>query len=255
MDEKTIKLEVKKHYAAIAQQPLRAAQAGSSCCGGTSCCDSSAAQPSLVSYAELATDIVPGADLGLGCGLPTQSAGLRPGDTVLDLGSGAGVDVFIAAKAVGAQGRVIGVDMTPQMLARARANALKGGYHNVEFRRGDIEALPVDDASVDVVISNCVINLAPDKRRVFGEMYRVLKPGGRFSISDIVTHGDVPEAVRRDVELWAGCVAGALDQELYLQLLREAGFQDVRVGQRQDYESPPGVDYGFSSITVEGRKA
>jgi SAM-dependent methyltransferase len=248
MDEKTIKLEVQKHYAAIAQ-------AGSSCCGGSSCCDSSAAQPALVSYAELAADIVPGADLGLGCGLPTQSAGLRPGDTVLDLGSGAGVDVFIAAKAVGAQGRVIGVDMTPQMLARARANALKGGYHNVEFRRGDIEALPVDDASVDVVISNCVINLAPDKRRVFGEMYRVLKPGGRFSISDIVTHGDVPEAVRRDVELWAGCVAGALDQELYLQLLREAGFQDVRVGQRQDYESPPGVDYGFSSITVEGRKA
>jgi arsenite methyltransferase len=246
MDERNIKAEVQKHYARIAQ--------GGGCCGGEPCPAECAAEPSMVSYGELAGDIVEGADLGLGCGLPTQYAGIKPGDTVLDLGSGAGVDVFIAAKAVGQAGHVIGVDMTPEMVQRAWTNAIKGGYRNVEFRLGDIEALPVNDNSIDVVVSNCVINLAPDKRRVFAELYRVLKSGGRFAISDIVTHGDVPEKIRQDVEMWAGCVAGAMDQAVYLQVIRDAGFQDVRVNQIQEYDYPPGEDYGFASITVEGQK-
>jgi SAM-dependent methyltransferase len=246
MDERNIKAEVQKHYARIAQ--------GGGCCGGEPCPAECAAEPSMVSYGELAEDVVAGANLGLGCGLPTQYAGIKPGDTVLDLGSGAGVDVFIAAKAVGPEGHVIGVDMTPEMLQRAWTNAVKGGYRNVEFRLGDIEALPVNDNSVDVVVSNCVINLAPDKRRVFAEICRVLKSGGRFAISDIVTHGHVPEKIRQDVEMWAGCVAGALDREIYLQVIRDAGFPDVRVNQIQEYDYPQGADYGFASITVEGQK-
>ena len=247
MDERNIKAEVQKHYARIAQ--------GSGCCGGEPCCSAEcAAEPSMVSYGELAEDVVAGANLGLGCGLPTQYAGIKAGDTVLDLGSGAGIDVFIAAKAVGPEGHVIGVDMTPEMLQRAWTNAIKGGYRNVEFRLGDIEALPVNDNSVDVVVSNCVINLAPDKLRVFAEICRVLKSGGRFSISDIVTHGHVPEKIRQDVEMWAGCVAGALDREIYLQVIRDAGFPDVRVNQIQEYDYPQGADYGFASITVEGQK-
>jgi arsenite methyltransferase len=247
MDERNIKAEVQKHYARIAQ--------GGGCCGGDPCCSAESAEElSMVSYGELAGDVVAGANLGLGCGLPTQYAGIKPGDTVLDLGSGAGIDVFIAAKSVGPEGHVIGVDMTPEMIQRAWTNAIKGGYRNVEFRLGDIEALPVNDNSIDVVVSNCVINLAPDKRQVFAEIYRVLKSGGRFSISDIVTHGDVPAKIRQDVELWAGCVAGAMDQDVYLQVIRDAGFQDVRVSQIQEYDYPQGVDYGFASITVEGQK-
>jgi len=246
MDERNIKAEVQKHYARIAQ-------GGGCCCGGAPCPSESAAEPSMVSYGALAGDVVAGADLGLGCGLPTQYAGIKPGDTVLDLGSGAGIDVFIAAKAVGPDGHVIGVDMTPEMIQRAWTNAIKGGYRNVEFRLGDIEALPVNDNSVDVVVSNCVINLAPDKRRVFAEIYRVLKSGGRFAIADIVTHGDVPAQIRQDVEMWASCVAGALDQDVYLQMMRHAGFQDVRVSQIQEH-GPEGADYGFASVTVEGQK-
>jgi SAM-dependent methyltransferase len=240
-----IKVEVQKRYAAIATQ------AGGCGCGPGCCSDSNV---SLVDYAGADTGVVEGANLGLGCGVPTLYAGIRPGHTVLDLGSGAGVDVFIAAKAVGPEGRVIGVDMTPEMIARAWANAVKGDYRNVDFRLGDIEALPVESDSVDVVISNCVINLAPDKRRVFAEMYRVLKPGGRFSVSDVVTYGDVPDSIRKDVELWAGCVAGAMDREAYLQVIREAGFVDVTVNRPVEYDYPKGEDYGVMSITVEARK-
>jgi len=246
VDAKNVKAEVQKHYARIAQ-------GSGCCCGGEPCPTECATEPSMVSYGELAGDVVAGADLGLGCGLPTQYAGIKPGDTVLDLGSGAGIDVFVAAKAVGPQGHVIGVDMTPEMIQRAWTNALQGGYRNVEFRLGDIEALPVNDGSVDVVVSNCVINLAPDKRRVFGEIYRVLKSGGRFAISDIVTHGHVPAQIRQDAELWASCVAGTLDQDVYLQMMRDAGFQDVRINQIREH-GPEGADYGFASITVEGQK-
>ena len=245
-----IKTEVQKHYAAIAAQSN-----GCGCGSSSSCCSSDAVAVSeLIDYGALNDQVVEGANLGLGCGVPTVYAGIRPGDTVLDLGSGAGVDVFLAAQAVGPDGRVIGVDMTPEMIARAWANAVKGDYRNVEFRLGDIEALPVESNSVDVVLSNCVINLAPDKRRVFAEMYRVLKPGGRFSISDIVTYGDVPESIRKDVELWAGCIAGALDRDVYLHIIREAGFENVKVDKSVEYDALQGKDYGMASITVEGHK-
>jgi SAM-dependent methyltransferase len=244
-----IKAEVQKHYAAIALQ-------GDGCgCGGSDCCPSDAAVDStLVDYGSLNMEVVEGANLGLGCGVPTLYAGLQPGQTVLDLGSGAGVDVFLAARAVGPAGRVIGVDMTPEMIARAWNNAVKGGYRNVEFRLGDIEALPVADASVDVVLSNCVINLAPDKRRVFAEIYRVMRPGGRFSISDMVTYGQVPPEIRSDAERWASCIAGAIDRENYLQIIREAGFEDVKIDKSVEYDALNGEGYGMASITVEGRK-
>jgi SAM-dependent methyltransferase len=246
MDDNVIKLEVQKRYAGIAQ--------ASGCCGGSSCCGDGGSAEVLVDYGELAAGVIDGADLGLGCGTPTQFAGLQAGEVVLDLGSGAGLDAFIAAQAVGPEGRVIGVDMTPEMIARAWDNAVRGGYRNVEFRLGDIEDLPVESDSIDAALSNCVINLVPDKGRVFAQLYRVLKAGGRFSISDIVTQGEVPEEVRQDVELWTGCLAGALDQEAYLQLIRDRGFRDVRIDQSRVYESPDGAGYRFLSISVQGRK-
>ena len=246
-----IKIEVQKHYAAIATQVD-----GCGCGSGSSCCSSdTVAASDLIDYGDLNAEVVEGANLGLGCGIPTLHAGIRPGDTVLDLGSGAGVDVFLAAKAVGPEGRVIGVDMTPEMIARAWNNALNGGYRNVEFRLGDIEALPVEPTSVDVILSNCVINLVPDKRRVFAEMYRVLKPGGHFSISDMVTYGHVPDEIRNDVDRWTGCIAGAMDRDTYVQIIREAGFADVRVDKSIEYDALKGEGYGVTSITVEGRKA
>jgi SAM-dependent methyltransferase len=188
---------------------------------------------------------------------------MRPGETVLDLGSGAGVDVFLAAREVGGEGRVIGVDMTPEMIARAWDNAVKGGYTNVDFRLGDIESLPVADGSVDVALSNCVINLAPDKQRVFSELHRVLRSpdptngrtGGRFCISDVVSYGAVPASIREDVELWTGCIAGAPDREQYLALIRAAGFVDVRERSFVEYAHLKGKDYGAGAVTVEGRKA
>lgn len=241
-----IKVEVQKKYAAIAAQPA-------SCCGGSGCCsDGSAA---LVDYAGVDADLVEGANLGLGCGVPTLYAGIQLGQAVLDLGSGAGVDVFLAARAVGPTGHVIGVDMTPEMIARAWNNAVTGDYRNVEFRLGDIEALPVADDSVDVVISNCVINLAPDKRRVYAEIHRTLKPGGRFSISDVVSYGDVREEIRQDIEQWTGCIAGAMDRDAYLQIIREVGFADVKINKSVEYDYLKGEGYGMMSITVEGRKA
>ncbi len=239
-----IKVEVQKRYAAVALDAQR------SCCATDCCSDGGAA---LVDYTGV-EGVVEGSNLGLGCGVPTLYAGIKPGHTVLDLGSGAGVDVFLAANAVGPQGRVIGVDMTPEMIARAWDNAVKGGYRNVDFRLGDIETLPVEDKSVDVVISNCVINLAPDKRRVFAEIHRVMKPGGRFSISDMVTYGDVPESIRKDVALWAGCVAGAMDRDEYLDLIRAAGFDNVAIDKSVEYDDPRGAGYGVMSVTVVGRK-
>lgn len=227
------------------------------CCASSGCCGTDgAATTRLVEYGALGEGLVEGADLGLGCGLPTRHAELRPGDTVLDLGSGAGVDVFLAARAVGAAGRVIGVDMTPEMIARARANAEAGGYPNVEFRLGEIEDLPVEDDSVDVVLSNCVINLVPDKARVFGEIHRVLRPGGgRFTISDVVSYGEVPAAIRQDIEQWTGCIAGAMDRDAYLALIGAAGFDAVAVRDEVAYDYLKGEGYGLASITVEGRKA
>ena len=171
----------------------------------------------------------PDADLGLGCGLPTEFADIQTGDTVLDLGSGAGNDAFVARAETGPTGKVIGVDFTPTMIRRARENAEKLNFHNVEFRQGDIEELPVSDNSVNVVVSNCVLNLVPDKPKVFGEIMRVLRPGGHFSISDIVLLGELPDALRNAAEMYAGCVSGAIQQDEYLNIIQQAGFENLKV--------------------------
>jgi ubiquinone/menaquinone biosynthesis C-methylase UbiE len=174
-------------------------------------------------------------DISLGCGDPITLANLKPGETVLDLGSGGGIDCFLAAKAVGPTGRVIGVDMTDSMLALANQNKAKLGLTNVEFRQGEIENLPVESDSVDVIISNCVINLSPDKDAVFKEAFRVLKPGARFTVSDMVTEGEFPDQLKANVNAWAGCISGALDQSDYLAKLRRAGFSNVAVESRKSY--------------------
>ncbi len=197
----------------------------------------------MVGYSEGELSQVPeGANLGLGCGNPTAMASLKEGERVLDLGSGAGFDCFLAAKKVGPNGKVIGVDMTPEMLDKARANAQKGKYTNVEFRLGEIENLPVADNSVDVIISNCVINLAPNKKRVFEEAFRVLAPKGRLMVSDIVLKKELPKAIAESVEAYAGCIAGASLKDVYLEQIRNAGFGDVKVLTEKVYP----IDYIIS---------
>ena len=189
-----------------------------------------------IGYSEEEMESVPeGSNLGLGCGNPTALASMRRGETVLDLGSGAGFDCFLASKEVGPEGRVIGVDMTPEMVEKARENARRGGYGNVEFRLGEIENLPLPDASVDLVISNCVVNLSTDKQRVFEEALRVLRPGGRLLISDLVLERPLPDAVRESVSAYVGCVAGALPKEEYLEALRSAGFREVGIAQESRF--------------------
>lgn len=222
-NNETVKELVREKYGAIAQQSKASNEA--SCCGvGTPGTYTIMAD----SYANL-PGYNPDADLGLGCGLPTEFAQIREGDTVLDLGSGAGNDCFVARAETGPGGKVIGVDFTPDMIRRARLNAEKLGFNNVEFRQGDIEDLPVSDQSVDVVVSNCVLNLVPDKRKVFAEIQRVLRPGGHFSISDVVLAGELPEALRQSAEMYAGCVAGAIQMDDYLGMIRDAGFINVAV--------------------------
>jgi SAM-dependent methyltransferase len=222
--------EVRQRYGQIAK-------GGGGCCLPSSPCGAPEASASLgVGYRKDEIASLPeGADLGLGCGAPVGPLALRDGETVLDLGSGAGIDAFLAARQVGPRGRVIGVDMTPEMLERARANARKAGLSQVEFREGRLESLPVADASVDAVTSNCVINLVPDKRRVFAEIARVLKPGGRLVISDVVLDGKLPEAVEKDVYAYTGCVAGAALREGYFAQLAEAGLGAVEVLKDVDY--------------------
>jgi arsenite methyltransferase len=210
------------------------AQSGGSCCGPSGCgCGTAGAMDEIsrkVGYADEDLQAVPaGANLGLGCGNPIALASLKPGETVLDLGSGPGFDCFLAANRVGPEGRVIGVDMTAEMLARARENAKHGQYPNVEFRLGEIEHLPVADATVDAIISNCVINLAPDKGQVFREAFRVLRPGGRLMISDTVMLQPLPEPVQRSVGAYVGCLAGAIDKQTYIDLVKAAGFGDVEI--------------------------
>jgi len=206
-----------------------------SCCGPkqtTGCCGIDVAKEAskAVGYTDQDVNSVPdGANLGLGCGNPVALASIREGEVVLDLGSGAGFDCFLAAQRVGKSGRVIGVDMTPEMLEKARENAAKGGYQNVEFRLGEIENLPIADNNVDLIISNCVINLSPQKERVFAEAYRVLKPGGRLMVSDIVLVGDLPESIQKSVAAYISCLAGAAKKEKYLDAVKEAGFEDVKV--------------------------
>ena len=219
-----IKQVVQDKYAAIAQRgtsPDGSTPSTILCCGEG---DGSFAED----YAQV-NGYKSEADLGLGCGLPTQHAHIKAGDTVVDLGSGAGNDCFVARSLVGDTGKVIGVDMTPAMIDKARQNAQKLGFGNVTFRYGEIEELPLEDNLADVVVSNCVLNLVPDKARAFAETYRILKPGGHFSISDVVVRGDLPDALRASAELYAGCVSGALPQEEYLRTIRQAGFQNVKI--------------------------
>lgn len=251
LESETIKKAVTEKYAAIARGETKL------CCGSSAQVDvrlEKVGEQAPGYKAHELAQIPAGANLGLGCGDPTADADLQPGQTVLDLGSGAGIDCFLAARRVGPQGRVIGVDMTDAMLERARSNASEGGFTNVEFRKGEIEKLPVESGTVDRILSNCVINLAPDKRPVFAEAYRVLKPGGVLSVSDIVSFGSVPASVRRDAELWAGCIAGAMQKDDYLGLIREAGFREVSVKKEVVYDAARGPDYGFASITVWAEK-
>ena len=247
---------VREKYAAIAGER----RARPSCCGSGI---------ETESFTESGYRQLPGyakdADLALGCGVPTVFASLSPGETVVDLGSGAGNDAFIAATAVGALGRVIGVDMTPAMITRARENAQKLGTTNVEFRLGEIETLPVETGIADVVISNCVLNLVPDKKRAFAEIHRILKPGGRFTVSDIVLESEIPEPLRRSAELWAGCVSGAILGDEYLRIAREVGF-DLTLEKERPIDVPAEViaravpeatspaAVRLLSVTLTGRK-
>jgi SAM-dependent methyltransferase len=227
MKSKRIKKVVREGYAKIAEQ-------GSSCCGSVnSCCGGVDVTQDIsrkIGYTEEELKNAPeGANLGLGCGNPVALASLKEGETVLDLGSGAGFDSFLAAKKVGDKGRVIGVDMTPEMIKKAKENAKKGNYRNVEFRLGEIENLPLADASVDVIISNCVINLSPDKEKVFRESFRVLTLGGRLMISDIVLLRELPDYIRKSIEAYIGCLSGAIMKDKYIAMIEKAGFQNVKV--------------------------
>ena len=227
MRKEEIKKVVREGYAKIAKQDSSCCVSASSCCGST---DLAQNISKSIGYTEEELKAVPeGANLGLGCWNPVALASLREGETVLDLGSGAGVDCFLAADKVGNNGRVIGVDMTPEMIEKARENARKGNYENVEFRLGEIENLPAADNSVDVVISNCVINLSPDKRRVFMEAFRVLKPGGRLMISDIVLLKELPDFIKNSIEAYIGCLSGAIMRDEYIDTIKAAGFEEVRI--------------------------
>lgn len=254
-----IKEDVKDKYAQIARGEIAAIATKSSCCGpeSSSCCGTgseSLVQMSLDYKPEDLASLPDGADLGLGCGVPTGFADLKEGFTVLDLGSGAGIDVFIAARYVGHTGKVIGVDMTEAMIEKAKANARKINATNVEFRLGEIEALPVEGDSVDRVISNCVINLVPNKKNAFREIYRVLKSEGKFTVSDIVIDGIMSEEKRRDAALWAGCISGAIDKKEYLGIIQNVGFKDIEIVSEKKHDYELENNAGLYSITVTGKK-
>jgi arsenite methyltransferase len=234
MKEETIKKIVRESYAKVAT--------GSSCgCGSSSnnCCSQSDKAKEIsgnMGYLKEELEKLPeGSNLGLGCGNPLALASLKKGEIVLDLGSGAGIDCFLAAGKVGPEGKVIGVDMTPEMLDKARGNILKSNYRNVEFRLGEIENLPVADNFIDIIISNCVINLAPDKDRVFSEAFRVLKPGGRIMVSDIVLLKELPEIIKNDMAAYSSCVSGAIIKDSYLESIKSAGFSDVKINEETNF--------------------
>jgi len=257
-----IKQTVKQKYAEIVVSQ-------DSCCGPSGCCGD-------VEYSVFSDDYstkegyLADADLNLGCGLPVEYAGIKKGDTILDLGSGAGNDIFVARSVAGENATLIGVDFTPEMIAKANINKMKVGFDNVEFRLGDIEDMPVDSNSVDVVISNCVLNLVPDKTRAFSEILRVLKPGGHFCVSDVVTLGEMPEDIKKSAELYAGCVSGALDKSEYMSIISALGFENIEIKAEKvikvpdseylNYISPEQLEmmksknFGIFSITVTGYK-
>jgi arsenite methyltransferase len=259
-----IRQNVRESYTEVAE----ASNAGDNCGVETSCCGVSddTAINTLIStrmgYSQQDLDAVPsGADMGLGCGNPRAIAGLKAGEVVVDLGSGGGFDAFLAAQEVGKNGRVIGIDMTPTMISKARTNAVKGQYAQVEFRLGEIEHLPVADNSVDVIISNCVINLSPNKAQVFADAFRVLKSGGRLAISDVVASAEMPEEMKNDPLLHAGCMAGAERVETLEALMAAAGFEDIRIAPKdeskafiKDWAPGQGVEDYVLSATIEAIK-
>lgn len=262
MDPKKLKLVVQEKYGNIARGSL----IESSCCGsGSSCCDSLEFSMIGDEYSGVQGH-VDEADMGLGCGIPTQFAAIQPGDRILDLGSGAGNDCFVARHSTGDTGHVTGLDFTQEMVEKARTNNQKLGFSNVEFVLGDIEAMPFDDNQFDVVLSNCVLNLVPDKAKAFSEIFRVLKPGGHFCISDVVTSGNLPDKMMQDAMLYVGCVAGALEQEHYLQLIKETGFTSLNLHKKKAIKLPDTVvqqyelnsnatdDSGVYSITLTAYK-
>ena len=244
-----IKKLVKEKYSEIANQPREVN--ASSCCGATGCGTGEVYNIMADDYSTL-EGYNPDADLGLGCGLPTEFARIKGGDTVIDLGSGAGNDAFIARRFVGENGKVIGIDFTGPMIDRARENAEKLGLNNVEFRQGDIEDLPVTSNKADVIVSNCVLNLVPNKHKVFSEVYRVLKPGGHFSISDIVLEGALPAKWKDVAELYAGCVSGAIQKSEYLGIIEEAGFKNITLQKDKAIIIPDEILASYLSVDEIG---
>ena len=236
-ESEDLKNIVREKYGEIAHQDKE--KNASSCCGGT--CSSTEIYNIMTEDYSPMEGYNPDADLGLGCGIPTQFALIQKGDIVLDLGSGAGNDCFIARHETGVEGKVIGVDFTQSMIDKARSNAEKLGYNNVEFRFGDIENLPVSDNSIDVAISNCVLNLVPNKEKVIAEIYRVLKPSGNFSISDIVLQGELPEVLKKDAEMYVGCVAGAIQKNIYLDIILKTGFTDIAIQKEKVINIPDDI--------------
>jgi len=266
-NEKEIKEMVKEKYGQIAKQ-------SASCCGPTSCCGTT--DNKIVGYTIMQDEYdhldgyVADADLGLGCGLPTKFAGIKKGDVVVDLGSGAGNDVFVARAIVGDEGKVIGIDMTQEMIDKANRNNQKLGYKNVEFHLGEIEEMPLDNSIADVVVSNCVLNLVPSKQKAFAEIYRILKNNGHFCVSDIVIKGELPANLKKSAMMYAGCVAGAVQYDEYLKIIEESGFKNVEVKKTKVIDLPDEIlkDYlteaalkqyreskvGIFSITVTANK-
>lgn len=258
----TLKAEIKTRYGQAALQAQR--QERKSCCGTGTVLEAGKLDPITSGlYADHETAVLPEEALlaSLGCGNPTALAQIAPGETVLDLGSGGGIDVLLSARRVGPSGKVYGLDMTDEMLELARANQAKAGVTNVEFLKGDIEHIPLPDNSVDLIISNCVINLSPNKDLVLAEAFRVLKPGGRLAVSDIVVRGALPAEIRRNIELWAGCVAGALEEQEYLTKLKRAGFERVSIEPTRVYSAADarelfagtGIDLDATAPAVDGK--
>lgn len=242
--EKNIKDIVKSKYNLIANQSK--SQNETSCCGSTGCCDTVDYTIFSDDYSQL-KGYNEDADLGLGCGLPTERANLSKGDTVLDLGSGAGNDCFVARSIVGESGKVIGLDFATNMLKKARENSAKLGYKNVDFIKGDIEEMPFDSNTIDVIVSNCVLNLVPDKVKAFSQMHRVLKSGGHFSVSDVVLQGELPDELVKDAEMYAGCVSGAIQKEEYLDIIQKAGFKNIVVQKEKEVTLPDEILLNYLS--------